>query len=152
VETGPVGIFVETRPDLVLLALQELAHEPEAEPALELAAPGARRRQTGVSGQCPRLSQQSALADPSWPLDEEQRPYAARRARDQLAQDGELALALQQNPELGGLSVPAAWPSPPPVVVMPGTYSPGDKGWRAPRGLPSSPGASRAGVNVGSGP
>ena len=76
--------------------LKQLAHDPETEIALQLAAARMQHRQPQTVRRRARLLEQARLADPRRPLDHRQPPLASTGIRQQPAQHRQVALALQQ--------------------------------------------------------
>lgn len=82
------------------LALEELAHEPEGEGAVELRAAGAEHPQARGLSDRAGGAQELGLAHPRLGLDDEQSPLTRGRGGDQALDQRDLAVALEQ----GGLA------------------------------------------------
>ncbi len=76
--------------------LEQLTHHAEREVALELAGASLRGLEALLACLGDRLGEETALADPGRALDEGEAAFAGAGAREQLAEDRELAFALQQ--------------------------------------------------------
>ena len=82
-------------------ALEERAHDAEAEVALELAAARFEDGQAGRAGEARGLLEQPRLADPGRPLDREEPAAAAARRADERLQPVHLSLSLEQHEHRG---------------------------------------------------